>query len=217
MNRSNIFLRVVPCLLAITSAATATAAEPAADRDAAFVRPLIGETTAVIIKLDPTRLALPDLSAAAEQMRSEAEQLHLRLPLTAEAIEAFRAATSGQPVYASIGIPLSQTEWPIFFFLRQTPGVDPQRPQDFLRAMGIELTSVVRGGMIIMAEDGRSDLAKMLDALAVSPREQLDDAFSSVASYPIQILLMPPDYIRRTVVELMPQLPRHLAAVRATC
>jgi hypothetical protein len=64
--------------------------------------------------------------------------------------------------------------------------------------------------MIIMAEDGRRDLAKMLDALAVSPREQLDDAFASVASYPIQILLMPPDYIRRTVVELMPQLPRQL-------
>jgi hypothetical protein len=45
MNRSNIFLHLTACLLAITSAAAATAAESAAERDAAFVRPLIGETT----------------------------------------------------------------------------------------------------------------------------------------------------------------------------
>jgi hypothetical protein len=164
----------------------------------------------VIIKFDPSRLALPDLSDAVEQMQLGAEQLDPRLPLIAEAIETLQAAAGGQPVYASIGIPLSHAEWPVFFFLQQSPDVEQQRLQDFLRAIGIELTAVVRHGMIIMAEDGRTDLAKTLDALTVSPREQLDEAFASVASYPIQILLVPPDYIRRTVVELMPQLPRHL-------
>jgi hypothetical protein len=98
----------------------------------------------------------------------------------------------------------------MFLFLPQTPDVDPQRLRDHLRVLGIELTSVARNGMIIMALDGSTDLAKTLDTLTVSPREELDEAFASVAPHPIQILLVPPDYVRRTVVELMPQLPRQL-------
>jgi len=98
----------------------------------------------------------------------------------------------------------------MFFFLQQTPDVDPQRLQEHLRVLGIELTSVARNGIIIMALDSSTDLAKTLDTLTVSPREELDEAFASVAPYPIQILLVPPDYVRRTVVELMPQLPRLL-------
>ncbi len=71
--------------------------------------------------------------------------------------------------------------------------------------------SVDGKGVIVMAPDGIIDLSrKKLDIFAGSPPDGLDDAFAAVAAYPIQILLVPPDYIHRTVVELMPQLPRHL-------
>jgi hypothetical protein len=233
MNPSKLFLQLTASLLVLASTSTAIPADPAPDRDAAILGRLIGETTLVIVKVDPTQVALPDLVPAANPSEPAAEASHRQRPLIAEAIETFRAATGGQPFYLSIGIPrpkmewpgignpLLQTQWPVLFFLPQSPKVDKHRLQEYLRAFGVELTlmvlvsrndSVVHNGMIVMAPDGIIDLSrkKPLDVFAGSPREGLDEAFASVASYPIQILLVPPDYIRRTVVELMPQLPRHL-------
>ncbi len=233
MNPSNLFLRLTACLLVLASTSIAIPAEPAPDRDAAILSPWIGETTLVIAKLDPTRLSLPDLVADLDQAESATEEPRKRWPLISEAIQTFQATMGGQPIYLSIGNPKARTErpdlrrpqfqivWPTLLFLQESPAVDQQRLQGYLRSYGIELTSKVLStpndesmdgkGMIVMAPDGIIDLsAKNLDIFAGSPPEGLDAAFASVAAYPIQILLVPPDYIRRTVVELMPQLPRHL-------
>ncbi len=209
MKRANLLLRLTACLLVLASTRIALAADSGPDA-ASLVRPWIGEMTAMLVQLDPTRLALPDLSAGLSQSQLDAEAPHQRGDLIAETITNFQTLTGGQPVYASIGIPVSPTEWPVFFFLQETPDVDRQRLQNDLRAFGIELSVEVRNGMLFMAPDGVIDLPKLLDTFADSPREGLEDAFASVAPFPIQVLLVPPDYLRRTVVELMPQLPRHL-------
>lgn len=233
MNPSSLFLQRTTCLLVLVFTPMAVAAEPSTTCDAMILRPWIGETTLVIAKFDPTRLPLPNLTPTQNESESAAEQPHKQWPLISEAIEAFQATMDGHPIYLSFGTPKVRTErpdlrrpqfqivWPTLLFLQESPDVDKQRLQAYLRSCGIELTSMVLRtvndesmdgkGMIVMAPDGIIDLsAKKLDIFAGSPPDGLDDAFASVAAYPIQILLLPPDYIRRTVVELMPQLPRHL-------
>lgn len=201
-------------LVAIASGSGALADEPPdVAADVAMVRPLIGETTALVVKIDPQRLAPPDLEEFLEQTApEELEDYRQANRAAADAIAAFRAATGDQPVYGTIGIPISEVEWPMFFFLRRTPQVDENLVQEHLTAApGLRL--VVREEILVAGPGLDGDVAATLDAIVPSPRDELGAAFEAVAGYPIQVLLLPPDYVRRTVVELMPQLPRQLGGV----
>ncbi len=199
-------------LVAIAGGSGALADEPPdVAADVAMVRPLIGETTALVVKIDPQRLASPDLEEFLEQTAPEELEAYRQANrAAADAIAAFRAATGDRPVYGTIGIPLSHTEWPVFFFLKQTPEVDEQVLREHLAAAAPDIDVVVRDGMIIAGPGIDGDVVAALDALVPSPREELGAALEAVAAYPIQVLLLPPDYVRRTVIELMPQLPAQL-------
>ena len=207
---------LVGCLLAATAFGSGGLAQEAAEpsADAALVRPLIGETTALVVKVEPARLALPELSDLLERT-AELEEIYPQIEAAyqqaaqaaAAALETLRAATADQPIYATIGLPYSLTDWPVFVFLEQTPQVDRERLQEHLVAAGLESELVAREGLVIAQPGLPGEVAAAVDALTPSPREELVDAFAAVAEYPIQVLLLPPDYVRRTVVELMPQLP----------
>ena len=184
---------------------------PSVADDVAMVQPFIGETTAVVLKVDPTRLSMPDLPDRLKSAMPGSEEAYKRLILreTAERIKTFRAATGGQAVYATVGIPLSKAEWPAFLFLKETP--DVKRKLLFDRSGPIQkMESCIRDGVIVGMPGRRVNVAAAVDAIVPSPREALADAFEAVGGYPIQVLLLPPDYVRRTVTELMPQLPRRL-------
>ena len=191
------------CLLAVVGIASDTlAGDPStvAD-DVAMVRPFIGETTSLVVKVDPARLALPDLSKtltpifpdAADKYEAMAEQ-------ATRTIEMFRAATDGQSVYATVGIPISKDEWPLFLFLKDTPDVNRQLLLGFTKEIQ-ELKSGVPQGTIA-AKPHHASLDRN-----PSSREELAEAFEAVKSYPVQVLLLPPDYVRRTVTEMVPELP----------
>ncbi len=200
------------CQLAAMTVGLAPAAEaPNPAADVAMVRPMIGETTALVIKVDPARLAPADLVRVLESAAPAGDETRLRSAETVrKGIEAFRAATGGQVVYATIGIPLSKSERPVFVFLKQAPGVDRSMLTGHLAAAGQGAASVVRNGVVVFLFGRETDATASLDALVPSERKEVDDAFHAVAQYPIQVLLLPPDYVRRTVAELMPQLPRQL-------
>ncbi|TVS17076.1 MAG: DUF1559 domain-containing protein [Planctomycetaceae bacterium] len=198
-------------LAAIAGGSGAFADEPPdVTADVAMVRPLIGETTALVVKIDPQRLAPPDLEEFLEQTAPAELGDYRQAKLAATyAIAAFRAATGDQPIYGTIGIPISEVEWPMFFFLRRTPQVDENLVREHLAAApGLRL--VVREEILVAGPDLDGDVAAAFDAIVPSPRDELGAVFETVAGYPIQVLLLPPDYVRRTVVELMPQLPRQL-------
>jgi hypothetical protein len=171
--------------------------------DVALVQPFVGETTALVIKIDPARLALPAATAA-----SADEPARVWRERAGEALRRLRAATGG-PLYATIGIPYSQSHWPVFVFVKDGPSVNRQLLLDDLAAIH-SVQSAVHGGMFVMLPEQRLEAAEVLVALTPSPRVELSDAFRAAGSYPLQVLLLPPDYVRRTVSELMPELPRHL-------
>ena len=200
------------CLLAAMgggSGVFAGKASSVAD-DVAIVQPFIGQTTILVVKVDPTRFALPDLSDTLEATVPGSEGAYRAWRReVAEGFETLRAATSGQAVYATIGIPLSRNEWPAFLFLKGTPDAVRKQLLDGLNAFR-PMESCTRDGYLVAMPGRRVDVAATLDALVPSPREELADAFEAVGGYPIQVLVLPPDHVRRTVTELMPQLPRQL-------
>jgi len=178
--------------------------------DIAMVEPFIGQSTFLVVKIDPTRISLPDLPDTQESADpGDKEAFGVSLREMAEEIETLRAATGGQTVYATVGIPLSETERPVFLFLKETPNADRELLFKHLNTVQ-EMESCVRDGLIVATPGRRTDVAAAVDAIVPSPREALANAFEAVREYPIQVLLLPPDYVRRTMIELMPELPRQL-------
>ena len=178
--------------------------------DIAMVKPFIGQSTFLIVKVDPTRLSLPEPSDTQESAGLGSEQAFgASLREVAKEIETLRAATGGKSVYATVGIPLSRNEWPAFLFLIGSPDADRKKLLDCLTAFN-PIESCTRYGCIVAMPGRGFDAVAALDSLAPSVREGLADALEAVRDYPIQILLLPPDYVRRTMTELMPELPRQL-------
>lgn len=172
--------------------------------DAAVVQPLLVETTVLVFKVDPVRLAAPDLSGLTKGVGLAGEAHRQRAEELAKGIEAFRTASGGRPLYASVGIPLSKAEWPVFVFSRESSEVNWKQLVELVSPGGKQVSLSTHDGLAVAMPSG----AASLDGLVPSPRKGIDDAFRAVAQYPVQVLLLPPEHVRRTIVELMPQLPR---------
>ncbi|MCB9873118.1 MAG: DUF1559 domain-containing protein [Planctomycetaceae bacterium] len=178
--------------------------------DATIVQPFVGETTLLILKVDPTKLSLPADSAALKSTFPGGPEAYDRWAHDAtRGVESLRAATDGESIYATIGVPLSKSEWPAYLFAKESSAQSRTRFTEFVRALH-EIQSCTQDGFTVIAPIRNVDVEASLKSLAPSPRTELATAFESVQDYSIQVLLLPPDYVRRTVTELMPLLPRHL-------
>jgi uncharacterized protein DUF1559 len=171
--------------------------------DVANVEPYIVEPTCVVVKLDTARLAVPGLF---DQLADFFPVTSLGTPseLAEEGIDTLHKASGEQPVYATIGIPFSNRELPAYVFLKQTPQVSTKTLETRL---GGGLTWHSHNGMLVTMLQPDTDVAANLAQLTPAPRGELKDAFAAVADHPIQILVLPPDFVRRTVVEMQPTLP----------
>ncbi|MHC4398143.1 MAG: protein-tyrosine phosphatase family protein [Planctomycetota bacterium] len=203
---------ILGCLLVAMCGRSGTFAGEASSvaGDLEMLQPFIGETTIVVLKVDPTRISLPDLPDALKSaVPGSAEVYGAWRREAAKGIESFRAAAGGQAVYVTVGIARSPTDCAAFLFLKETPDVNRKQLSDFLGALN-PMESSARYGLLVAVPKRNFDVAAAIDALVPTPRKGLADAFEAVGNYPIQVLLLPPDHVRRTVTELMPQLPRHL-------
>jgi hypothetical protein len=202
MNRQRFCVLV--CLLTVMNRANAVA------DDTEMVQPFIGETTILILKVEPSKLSLPKDSDTLKSTFPAGPEAYDRWVQDANrGIESLRLATSGQPMYATIGIPLSKNEWPAYLFVKANSEQSRNQLSELLGALH-EIQSCTHNGFTVVAPSRNVDVEASLNSIVPSPRAELAAAFESVKGYPIQALLLPPDHVRRTVTELMPQLPRHL-------
>ncbi|HRX81794.1 MAG TPA: hypothetical protein P5307_22145 [Pirellulaceae bacterium] len=89
--------------------------------DATIVQPFVGETTLLILKVDPTKLSLPADSAALKSTFPGGPEAYDRWAHDAtRGVESLRAATDGESIYATIGVPLSKSEWPAYLFAKES-------------------------------------------------------------------------------------------------
>ena len=130
-------------------------------------------------------------------------------------MEQLRFLTGGQIIYATMGIPISRSQWPFLVFFKTTPARTVESVRENLKLS--QPTQVcVRNGLFVVSPAEGTDVPRMLDSTPVSSRPELATAFEAVGSYPIQVLLLPPTYVRRTIEELMPQLPAQLGGGPST-
>lgn len=172
--------------------------------DVADVTPYVVDPTCVVVKLDTTQLAVPKGLAEIVRLFPNAGVPKQPAEVVNAWIDTLRKASGEQPVYATIGIPYSPREIPAYLFLKQTPQVDVQALE---QSLGGKVKLHDHNGMLVTTLQPDSDVAAELAQLAPSPRAELKDAFAAVADFPIQVLVLPPDFVRRTVVEMQPTLP----------
>lgn len=180
--------------------------QPVLSDDVANVEPFISEPTCIVVKVDTSRLALPE----SFQQLAAAFFGGNPPPGVADAarqwIDALRKGADGQAIYATIGIPSSSRDLSAVLFLKDAPQIDKKT---LLGCLGGAKSSPTRvhKGMLVTVTKPAADLAAQLDELIPSPRKELRQAFDAVADYPVQVLLLPPDFVRRTLVEMQPTLP----------
>jgi hypothetical protein len=202
MNRQ--FFCVLVCLLTVMNRGNAVA------DDAELVQPFVRETTTLILKVDSSRLSLPgDADSFRSTFPAGPEAYDRWVQDANRGIESLRVATGGEAIYATIGIPLSKNEWPAYLFVKEKTEQHRKQLTELFGALH-EIQSCTHNGCTVLAFAGNVDVEASLNSIVPSPRAELAAAFESVREYPIQVLMVPPDYVRRTVTELMPQLPRHL-------
>ena len=161
---------------------------------------------------------MPDLSDQLKSQSPEIREAWQRLAAVANTkIEWLRTTTGGQVAYASLGIPISSSnaQAVVFCFQKQAPGLTLDVLRERLR-LPQPAQACVRGEYVVVTPLQGADVAGTWKIAPSVPRRELTPAFAAVASYPIQVLLLPPDYLRRTVQELLPQLPPQLGGGPST-
>jgi len=184
---------------------TAVAQEPAkgVSTDVQAVTPFVSESTFLLIKIDPANIELPKQKQTPElsdQAKQGFERLMKQLDST---LQAARILSDGQPIYATANVPVSEKRMDAYFFRRTT---SPESTGDVIRFVDQELRlkAKVHGDYVV----GRSASGE-LPPSSVSPAafKTITAALQAVESYPIQVVLYPPEHVRRTFEELAPDLP----------
>lgn len=93
--------------------------------------------------------------------------------------------------------------------MRKPPEAIRAKLTEFLQSQ-LEAEIHIHGDYAVIAPTDGTDFAEYLAAFPASPREGIADAFESVAGYPAQMLPLPPSHVRRSVEELLSELPRQL-------
>ena len=178
--------------------------------DITNVVPLITETTCVVIKVDVPRLSLPDLTEATETLSPEAKALSKSMiGQLDQGLAQVKQLVGDQPVYATIGIPKYERQNPAFLFVRDANKLTSNPLMEILKNDRQSRLVLNNGYAILVPEEGVSPEDVLAVGNSVAPAD-METAFNAVSNYPVQVLLLPPDFLKRTLQEIPFELPEQL-------
>ena len=174
--------------------------------DLLVAKQFINGTTIAIARIDSKRIGLPD--ELIQKIDSDAQLKKWASPITS-ALKNLANALNGESVYIAVDIPYSSDVSPVRLYVRNSFNVNSKIVASQLA--GLQFTKpVVQGDFLCMTfaqpSESSSKLAIENDILPVA-RPEFDTAAKEVVDDPIQILILPPDYLRTTFRELLPTLP----------
>ncbi len=209
-------LFVAPTLIAQEDRGTALS-------DDQLIRPVVSETTIVIMKIEPARL-LPSPQGENESdpstnqpsegnplfsLLEEQEVTGAWLKKLHEVLHEVRNVTNDMPIFIMVDIPKSKQEAPFTLVVKRSSGESSERVTGWLENFG-RWKVAVRGDLIVASGALPTIVPKSSPAVAEDGRPALAEAFAAVSDYPIQVLFVPPEHLWRTVRELMTDLPAQL-------
>jgi hypothetical protein len=203
--RTRVSLLLSSCLLITSLAAAQETAAPKRLSDAEHVLRFLGPTTCLIVKVDPAAIDLDQLITNVGTIAPAAKDAYGESFRTLRAsIQQLRELVDGQPVFATIGIPVSKSRASVHFFVRKTSAEKADKLSEFLTNRG-QLDVSATGSYIVATPKGLSDEKHLLPK--DSSRDNIYAAFQSLEGYSVKVLFLPPEYLWRTVRELSPKLP----------
>jgi len=187
--------------LFITTISTMTYAD-----DMLIAKQFINATTVVIAKIDSNRIGLSnELFQKIEtdaQLKKGAKPIALLLKNLTDAL-------NGESVFIAVDIPFSSGISPVRLYVRNSQKVDAKKLSSSL-AMLQFTKPVIQGEFLCMSfaqpTESSSKIAIANDILPIA-RPDFESALQEVGNFPIQVLILPPDYIRTTFRDLLPTLP----------
>lgn len=204
---------LVACCLAVAMAAPATAGDPAA-----AVAPLVDGLSIVIVRVDPTAFRIPSVPPAiAESVKAAVPEMAAKVEAEIARLEGMRAAVAagvaGEPVYATIALPVSDSEWHAFAFLAPSEDYDPEPIAAAAKAVLPDLEPRPHGGVVVVHRKGDKAGPRLIEAFKPEPREEIAPAFAATARYPVQVLVVPPPHVLRAFREILLPLPAELGGI----
>ena len=206
--RTRVSLLMSSCLLITSLAAAQESAASKVISDAEHVLPFLRATTCLIVKVDSAAIDLDQLIANVGTISPAAKDAYGDSFRTLGAsIQQLRELVDGQPVFATIGIPVSKSRASVHLFVRKTSAEKGDKLSAFLTNQANANVSST-GNYIVATPRGLTDEKHLLPM--DSNGDKLAAAFQSLEGYSAQLLFVPPEYVWRTVRELSPQLPPRL-------
>ncbi len=174
--------------------------------DLLVAKQFINGTTVAIAKIDTKRLGLPD--ELTQKLDADALLKKGAKPI-ALALKNLANALNGEPVFIVVDIPFSSEVSPVRLYVRNSSKVDSKKLATQFAGLQF-IKPVIQGEFLCLSfaqsTESSNKIAFGNDILPVE-RPDFDTAMKEVGDLPIQLLILPPDYVRATFQELLPTLP----------
>ena len=194
--------------------AKSNAGESSAESDAKTLEQFVTPTTVIVAQFDLQKLKL-----STELQKSLAENPNARpLLVWLESMQASLQPMSKERIYMTVDMPISPTQPPIRFFAKKQAQFDVEKVNASLAQF--RFSPIVEKGDFFVTSPA-SNLAESekhaitAETLTAS-RPSLPAAAATVSDMPMQIFVLPPDYLWMTYRDLMPRLPEQFGGTQTT-
>ncbi len=196
-------LRTVATLVAV-----ATFVSQAVSDDMSIAKQFINATTIAIARVDSTRLSLPD-SLTKKLAGEENNALQREAKPMLETLQECVKALSGESVFIAVDVPFSKSQSPVRLMVKNTPRLEKQKLISLLERFQLSKPVAQGDYLCFSAVHSTESSSKIAIAESIMPgsRPDLESAMLEVRDFPIQVLVLPPDYLWATIRDLMPTIP----------
>jgi len=180
---SRCWMSILVLILASNHACAQAPAEAARD-EAAIWSQWINDTTWMVARIDPQQLELGELANVLGR----------------------------QPVWLAADVPYSESQPALRLWIKREQAGEPEDRSAALRKWPFGDPEVdgefLRYSLFVPLRATRP--ATATSAALTAERAQLREALAATADAPLQCIIIPPEYLRKTVRDLMPELPNRL-------
>ena len=130
-------------------------------------------------------------------------------------LQPLSASVTNDQIYIAFDMPFSDGQTPARFFAKRAPQLDLKKLNGHLARLKFS-PAEIQGDFVCTSpfqSIANSNKIAVSDSTLPAVRPDLANALQTVADYPVQLLILPPDYLRTTFRELLPQLPAKFGGI----
>ncbi len=218
-----LMLAWLACLSAnsLAQPASAQPAQGSLATEAADILQQLQPNSIVLIRLDVSQIKLPGKLDATDSGASKSSQW---MDALRKNLDEFKAVHRDQPIYALVDLPFTFAQPPLRLYFSQSSASNQQLISDAVTAFDFQplvekdgwlMTSPGAKWLKVFSTFARESAIEYQQILNTPlnlpvPVDRFTQGFQSVENFPIQVVIVPPDYLWRTYEELLPELPEQL-------